>query len=745
MVVLVALWSCKSDPEPVTSPAPEPSTVPVPEPTEPSPTTPTTPTLPPRGGEFSAPELVLGTTIALRAWDLPAGTTVAFFASEKGEGARTRMGPVTIDMEEAFYIGETVTDVNGQAELAFDVPADAEPRPLYLQAGWTLGEAAGTSEVLLRNYTVPASQSPVVLTLGTAGADLGTITMSGNTHTGGSAWVDYNGDHWPDLFVSNGGGLDHYLFRNDGDGTFTDVSYLVPKPDIAMEDAGVVFADLENDGDLDLFVPVDRFEFMDPGNEQQREGGPNVLYVNDGDGTFTEASTAWNVLDPRGWRNITGAFADIDRDGFVDLYVGDWAMNAYPLGTYDRFQRMLHNEGGVTFVDVTDAVGLGERGLDNLVTIFYDADQDGWPDLYQGNVAHGHYAPPEYDPTNYLFMNSGDGTFVEGNPASPGFGDDATAAMGADVADIDGDGDWDLFITDIFDRFAPAGHDALPRGHALYLGNADGTVADNSCDVAGVCAGYLGWPSSYADFDRDGWVDLLVGHYRPGEPEMLFVNRGDGTFEHHDLAALGENDTTGGSIADFDGDGDMDMFLQNTAAPSNLVRNDAIDTHHWMEMRLFGTVSNRAAIGAMITFTTGDGLVQRRRVSGGDSAHSQQDLIVHLGLGDFAEAEVTVTWPNGAVQALGTLGADQLWFVDETAGLLDEELTAVSATWAAGTLTVTAKSSFGGRTGLSVDGVGLAWDPEAVQFVGQRAVPAPIEVTVTSDRGGSWVVPVVAR
>jgi len=687
-----------------------------------------------------APELIQGATAELAVERLPAGARVYFFASDQGEGI-TNTPWLDLELEQAFFIGEAIANGSGRASLSASIPADWTPRAITLQAGIYASGQVEKTRVIQRHITVPRANAASRFDDATTSSGIGLLAMTGNSHTGGAAWVDVNNDHWPDLFVTNGGGLPHYLFRNDGDGTFTDISDRVPKPDLALEDAGVSYADVDNDGDLDLFVAVDHPDYMAPVEYNVREGGPNLLYLNDGTGHFVESAAAWGAVDALGRRTIEGVFADVDRDGFVDLYVDTWAMNHQP-GVYDHTPTLLRNDQGQGFVDATVGSGLEHDGRDNLVSLFFDANDDGWPDLYQGNVSGG-FDPP-YVHTDGLYINDGTGAFLEAGASWPGFGDDAGAAMGADIGDVDGDGHYDLYITDIFDRVPTAGYDALPAGNVLYKGRADGTLDDNSCDEAGICSGYIGWPANFTDFDRDGWVDLWVGNSAPGEPEMLFWNRGDGTFEHHDLGPLPDNDAKGGSVADYDGDGAMDIFIQNTLEPCTLLRNEASDDHHYLAIKLFGVTSNRAAIGADISVTTSDGLSQRRRVSGGDSAHSQQDLILHVGLGEHTDAEVTVTWPSGAVDVLGTLGADTLWFAEEHTGVLDETLTLAEASYdtVEGLLTVTAQSRFGGRTELSVDGFGpLAWDPDTVAFAGSYATgSAPPSLTVTSSRGATFTV-----
>ena len=566
---------------------------------------------------------------------------------------------------------------------------------------------------------------------------LGGLYTIGNTHTGGSAWVDYNGDYLADLFVTNGGGYVHWLFRNEGDGTFADVSYLVPKPDIKLEDAGVKFADIDNDGDSDIFVPVDNAHFLIPNITQPGDGGPNLLYMNQGDGTFVEAAAGSGLVDPLGRRNIAAAFADYDLDGLVDAYVANWELMKLPLGLQDSYDRLLHNVGGGVFEDVTAEMGVDGDGLDALVVAWADLNLDRYPDLYVGNVAHA-YCPPNFYIDDKFYRND-NGTFSDYAATSPGIGDDAPAAMGFDVGDIDNDGDWDVYITDIIE-----GH-VTPLVNVLYKGNPDGTLSDNSADTAFVTAD-RSWPCNFADFDRDMWTDLWVGTSLTEDPDYMFVNRRDGTFGAVAVDGFEGYKSRGGSISDYDGDGDVDIFAWAHDGLSHLVRNDSTDTRNWLEVKLLGVQTNRDAIGAVVRVGAG-GVTQMRRVSGGDSAHSQSDLIVHFGTGNNTAANVGVNWPSGVEQLFPAVPVNQLVVIDEVGGIVVEELSEVEVVFDAEqkALSVVSRSNYGGRTRLSVPGYGaLRYVAERTRFEGRFEVPdgAPADLRIESSRGGSWAAPV---
>ena len=346
------------------------------------------------------------------------------------------------------------------------------------------------------------------------------------------------------------------------------------KPDLGLEDAGVTFVDLDNDGDEDLLVFVDNPTIVDVGGDNPQMGGPNLLYLNDGTGTFQEAAAQSGLLDPDGRRSICGALGDYDRDGLLDLYVGEWAIEQ--TGAQNNCDRILRNTGA-GFEDVTDELGLTGYGLDALTCGWLDADLDGWPDLYVGNVVN--VDSPNQLNVDALYMNQGDGSFVDAWLPEPNLGDDAQAAMGWDIGDIDADGDWDLYVTDMFQ---PIPH---PQGNPLFLGDGAGGFSDNVADLAGVQAA-PSWPCNFADFDRDGWIDLWVGTLGVQYNDFLYRNERDGTFSSLSVPAFAGNATRGGSIADYDGDGDVDLFLQNYEMNSRLLRNDSTDTHSWIEFKL---------------------------------------------------------------------------------------------------------------------------------------------------------------
>lgn len=690
--------------------------------------------------ELAGDQLVRGDNAQLVVVGAPEGAVVTIEATRVGIGA----GPCPDAYDGCAAIRdpepwstELVADERGEAGFRLAVPADEVPGAMWFQARVFDPElGVGTwSTFIQRDVALHPSESAVDFQDVTATAGVRSAPTTGNSHTGGVAWIDYNGDLWPDLFTTNGSGSRHRLFRNNGNGTFAEVSQVVAKPDEGLEDAAACYADVENDGDLDLFVAVDNPLQVNSDELQPMNGGPNLLYINDGAGGFTQEASQRGVVHPDGWRTITCGFADFDADGFVDLYLGTWAMNQEET---TRHGRWLRNDGTGHFADSGVVLAPGQ---DVLTALTADLDQDGWTDLYLGHVHHTIGFSGSLPPADDRLYRNDHGALVEVTAQSPGLGDDAWAAMGIDAGDVDNDGDFDLYLTDRWDT-----DDPLPRGNPLYLNHGDLSFADNRCDVAGVCTGYAGWPTSFADFDRDGWVDLWVGTGKTWDPDLLYINDGDGTFTNHAVRGFGDRGPRGGAVADFDGDGAVDLALWQYLQENVLFRNKPRDDHHWVELQLEGTRANRAAIGAVVTVRSG-GTQQLRRVSGGDSAHSHQSQILHVGLGTRdAPVEVEILWPGGETQVLTDVPIDRLVLLNQDSGVVSQSLIEVDATWTAATseLRVVATTTYGGRGRVDAPFYGaLTWDPELAAWVGEfAAVALPSAVELQGAWGGAWVVPV---
>ena len=534
-------------------------------------------------------------------------------------------------------------------------------------------------------WTLAATASAeVVMTEVSTAAGVDGFTYGSTTdHSLGINWVDVDRDGDPDLFLVGGNpnkGLKLYL--NDGDGTFTERPDLLPTLP-AYEKSGSVFADYDNDGDFDLYVYTDHGTWDNDPGVNPKDGPPNFLLQNQlielggvpGDQPlFLEVAAAAGVDDLAdtplgpdypGYRAKTASWLDYDRDGCVDLFVGHWVMNSG--GDAANRDRLYRNnceaEGAVTFSDVTASSGIDD-GLDPtrfraaLASMGAHLDDDLYPDLYVVNAGGGVEVQPYIN--DLIYRNNGDGTFTEITGTMTGIGNDSQAGMGVDTADIDLDGDWDLYVSDL----RSTTNDEEPKGNVLYLSRGDGTYDDNSAVEAGV-QGHNSWGVNFFDVDHDGLEDLYVstmnGAADPFE-EMLFLNQGGNpaTFINAGVTlGMTTGNARGSAVADYDGDGDLDLAVVNQGGELQLFRNDSTDLGHWFQLQLSGAPRNLDAIGTLVVLTTG-GVERRRQVKGGSSAHSQDALTLHFGLGDATTIDrIEIFWPDGRVEELLDVAVDQ--------------------------------------------------------------------------------------
>ncbi len=502
----------------------------------------------------------------------------------------------------------------------------------------------------------------------------------------GIAFFDYDNDGWLDVFVVNGWRLEgfpegenpsNHLYRNNRDGTFSDVTRSAGLM-CSGWGQGVCIGDYDNDGFEDLFVTY---------------WGQNVLYHNNGDGTFTDVSQRARVAGAaRRWG--TGcAFIDYDRDGYLDLFVTNYlifdpktapqpdtgvycdymglSVNCGPAGFPVEHNILYRNNGDGTFTEVTEQAGVkGSEGLYGLGVLAGDFNNDGWPDLYV--AADG--VPSQ------LFRNNGDGTFSNIAVVSGcAYNEDGMpqAGMGVAAGDYDCDGWLDFFKTNFSHQLSN-----------LYHNNGDGTFTDLSSH-AGTRASFklLGWGCGFADFDNDGWPDIFEcnGHVYPEieqlrrdditfrQRRVVYRNLGNGRFE--DVSAkvgasiLHSAVSRGCAFGDFDNDGDVDVLVSNINETPSLLRCDAPKNHHWIKVRTIGMESNRSGIGSRIKCVTGEHQ-QIDEVRSGGSFMSQSDLRVHFGLGTATKVDsLEIRWPNGRTETLRDLGVDQLIYIQEGKGI----------------------------------------------------------------------------
>lgn len=527
-----------------------------------------------------------------------------------------------------------------------------------------------------------APPSPVHFTNSTAASGIKFVHFRGNDGTPinreifgpGVCVADYDGDGYQDIYFVNGRDLyqrgisaRNALYRNNGDGTFTDVTERAGVSGTGYG-LGCVWGDYDNDGFPDLYVT---------------QYGRNVLYHNNGDGTFTDVTDKAGVAGMEfGTLFHSGAtFFDYDRDGLLDLYVGGYvslengphycnisgARTSCPPSVYKGTADILyHNNGDGTFSNVTKAAKIYEPQGKNLAVGAADYDNDGWPDLFVAN-----------DGLNaYLYHNQHNGTFEEvgviTGMALTAQGN-TMAAMCISLGDYDNDGWLDLFITDF-----------QKNSDHLWHNNRKGSF-DEVSDQAGITVptrDVLSFGGGFLDYDNDGWLDLFVanGHVYPEVEQVspdvhfkqinsLFHNEGNGKFVETTKTAGSGFETPyagrGVAFADFDNDGFVDVLVANNGDPPLLLRNSGGNGNRFLNIKLVGHKSNRDAMGARIRVFAG-GLSQIREVAGGGSYLSQSDLRAHFGLGKATRVEsIEVSWPSGQKQTFRDLDVDKFYTIEE--------------------------------------------------------------------------------
>ncbi len=467
---------------------------------------------------------------------------------------------------------------------------------------------------------------------------------------GGIAAADVDQDGDIDLYLVGGDGTTNMLFRNDGNNQYSDVSAALNLDALHMG-SGPAFADIDGDGDLDLFVG-------------SVDGDRILLFRNDGN-HFTDV-TQISGISVTAENTISASFSDYDQDGDLDLFLTHWGNLAQP-----DTESLWQNNGDGTFTSASIQSGIANQligpsvGIPDLfdfsfAPVFSDIDGDGDPDLLLASDFG----------TSKVFKNNGDGTFL--NTTDRGVVIDRNG-MGNSVGDYDNDGDMDWFVTSIFED--PAEPDAN-FGNRLYRNLGDGTFEDVT-EAAGVADGGWGWGSCMEDFDNDGDLDIFHvngwNRENPREPGSndkykndqvrYFESQGDGTFVETATAA-GLTDTGQGRgvvCFDSDRDGDLDIVITNNQDVRSVVfyRNDLMQNAHYLGIKLIGNGLNTAGIGARIEVTDGT-TVQIREIRAGNNFVSQNPAEAHFGLGSTRNVDVAVFWPDGSQSALADVAADQL-------------------------------------------------------------------------------------
>ena len=535
--------------------------------------------------------------------------------------------------------------------------------PAFLAASWlALAQQLAAQQRDLPRLVDVTRRAGITFVHSVGDGDMDNIIES---NAAGCAFIDYDGDGDLDIYLLNGayteglsnvrgrrnrGRLSNALYRNNGDGTFTDVTAEAGVGDKGMG-MGVVYGDYDNDSDPDLLVT---------------NYGPNVFYRNNGDGTFTDVTHQAGVESDLS--GIGATFLDYDLDGYLDLYVGNyieydpnyqWFYAAQrfpgPLSYHGQPDVLYHNDGDGTFTDVTRAAGVYNPEGRAMGVASGDIDDDGDFDIFVPNDAM----------ENYLYRNSGDGTFTDvavltGTAFSQN--GEATSAMSAEFADIDLDGLVDIFVPDM-------------DYCCLYRNSGAGYFEDWSARmrVAASCGQYTSWSANFFDFDHDGYGDLFItnghAHRLVGEEALLLLNnRGQQFIDVSDRLGPDFQEEfvgRGSAAGDYDNDGDIDVLVLNLNERPRLLRNDGGNRAGWVMIQLVGTESNRDAVGAKVRLTAGGRTQTRWRVSSSGYL-SQGDFRLHFGIGDARLVDrIEIRWPSGRIQTLTNVRPNQVLTVTE--------------------------------------------------------------------------------
>jgi len=502
---------------------------------------------------------------------------------------------------------------------------------------------------------------------------------------GGIAVFDYDNDGWMDIFLVNGSTLEDLrahkchpskLYRNNHDGTFTDVTAKAGLSHCGWG-FGVAVGDFDNDGWEDLYIT-----YLDGA----------VLYHNNGDGTFSDVTAKAGVGNPGRW-GTSAAFGDYDNDGFLDLYVANYVdldlehlpefgqgpfckyrgipVSCGPRGLKGGRDRLYHNNGDGTFTDVTEKLNIDRDSYYGLGALWLDYDLDGCPDLYVANDSS----------PSLLYHGDCKGGFTEvGVEAGVAYSADGReqAGMGIDSADYDNDGWPDIAKA----NFSDDTNNLFHNDH-----NGEFTDLAGPANFAAVSTPFLGFGMKFLDLDNDGWKDIFVanGHVNPqvdghsfgvtyAERPLLFHNLGNGKFEEigtHAGAVLSRRYVArGAASADFFNDGRESLLVSVLDGSPLLLRNQSAHRGHWLRIKTVGTHSNRDGFGARVEVKAG-ALTQSAEVRANSSFESASDPRLHFGLGDASQIDaIVVRWPSGTVDRIGSQGVDQELIIEEGKGIV---------------------------------------------------------------------------
>ena len=550
------------------------------------------------------------------------------------------------------------------------------------------GALAAAVAIVTALVRVPMAATPAPITFAdaTAAAGINFIHNSGRagqkflpeTMGSGGAFVDLNGDGWPDIVLVNsrdwkprpGKRSLSALYRNNGNGTFTNVT-AASGLDVEMYGMGIAAGDFDNDGRDDLYIT-------------SLEG--DRLFHNEGNFKFRDVTKTAGIVNAN--FGTSAAWFDYDRDGRLDLFVANYVQwqadkdiycsldgttKSYctPESYKATASKLFHNLGSGKFEDVSAKAGVGEPTSKSLGVAVIDYDADGWPDLFVANDTQ----------PNKLYRNNHDGTFTEkGVAAGVAFSEDGVArgAMGADAGDYDGSGRAHLLVGNFANQML-----------ALYRNEGNGLFVDEAptSTVGRASLLSLAFGVFFFDYDLDGRPDIFavnghieeeIGRVQPKvqyrQIPLMFHNLGQGRFDSvggslgaaFNVAQVGR----GAAYGDYDRDGDLDILITNNQGSARLLRNDGGNRNHWLTIRTVGVKSNRDGIGAIVRVETPSGTLWQT-VHSGSSYCSQSDLAVTFGLGSATTARaVEVLWPSGAKDRVADVAANQFVKIEEGRGLL---------------------------------------------------------------------------
>jgi hypothetical protein len=493
----------------------------------------------------------------------------------------------------------------------------------------------------------------------------------------GCAFLDADGDGWPDILLLNskdwtprGRRSLPKLYRNNRDGKFTDITAGSGLA-IEMYAMGVAVADYDNDGRDDIYITA-------------LEG--DRLFHNEGGGRFRDVTASSGIRNAD--FGTSAAFLDYDKDGLADLFVAnyvkwtakgdlwcslDGATKSYctPESYKGTSSKLYRNLGNGRFADVTQPAGLADPTSKALGVAVLDYNNDGWPDLFVANDTQ----------PNKLYRNQGNGTFLEeGVSAGVAFGEDGVArgAMGVDAADYDRSGRLHLLVGNFSNQMLGLYHN---EGNSLFVDEAPRSTVGRASLLS------LAFGVFFFDYDLDGYLDLFaanghideeIGRVQPkitfAQPALLFRNAGKGKFEQVTGAAAGQDlfqslVARGAAYADYDRDGDLDILVTSNHGPAKLFRNEGGNRSNWLSVRLIGSRSTKNGLGALVRVVMEDG-AQGQVVRSGSSYCSQSDLALTFGLGGAQRVKaVEVYWPSGKKQTFADIQANQHLTVDEESGI----------------------------------------------------------------------------